>query len=115
MVPQLLIPQCMIFSRGLVFRYNTLMGSQGVHYNHLKSKWLARRRTLSAKLWEKHTDVLTWFQKSSQNLIAGSMAAAVMLASPLITSTFSQGVSATTQAIEAFDKKGQLMGELAKV
>lgn len=56
---------------------------QSEHYKHLLKRWTKRHEKLQKKLWSKHGNTLAWFRQSSKQLMAGSLASVLMLASPL--------------------------------
>lgn len=62
-----------------------LFTSQKPHYEHLKSKWTAKHRTLQNNIWEKHGQALDWLNKtiSPKTLAAGSLGGLLLLSAPM--------------------------------
>ena len=53
------------------------------HYNYLKNKWTVRHKSLQEKLWTKHKESLGWLKDHSKKFAVGSVATALLLASPV--------------------------------
>ncbi len=52
------------------------------HFESLSEKWTARHRSLQEKLWEKHARALEHLKNKTKQFAAGSLAAAMLIASP---------------------------------
>lgn len=65
------------------------------HFDDLKAKFTQRHKELQQTLWQKHGGVLKDFANSTKHFAVGSLAAAVMLASP-----GAQAVSSAPQIVK---------------